>query len=300
MKQPQVDLIDDLAEEWLQTAGFRGATPETLSFYRYAKKQLLEFCTEHEIAEPQQLTRRHIDRIGFLLRQRVKPRTADSYVRTMGYFLNWLKENGYECPAAGYKRPDVPDPEVVTLASDQVDRLIQAAEGERDRLILEILARSALRASEVCRLRTTDVVRQGSRHFLHVQGKGARERLAPVTPTMYRRLRAWRDQLRPECSTDRLFVSERRDWRVADYAPLTRSGILRVVKNAAKRAGISERVYSHLLRHTFTTEALRRRIGDLQAITILGHADSRMLRKHYAHLQAQDAYDAFMQTMGRS
>jgi site-specific recombinase XerD len=58
--------------------------------------------------------------------------------------------------------------------------------------------------------------------------------------------------------------------RHGDFEALTRSGVLQLVKGAADRARIKKRVHPHLFRHSFATEALRRRMNVIQLARILG------------------------------
>jgi integrase/recombinase XerD len=74
-------------------------------------------------------------------------------------------------------------PRVLTRA--ELERLIAAPDrrtrrGKRDALVLVLLGVGGLRASEVCRLNTEDIVIQSDRVIVHVLGKGKKERLVPV------------------------------------------------------------------------------------------------------------------------
>ena len=70
------------------------------------------------------------------------------------------------------------------------------------------------------------MIEQYKRPYLKVQGKGARERLVGLHPTLARRLRRYIDRERPEdADSDRLLVGRRRDLRTGRYEPLTESGV---------------------------------------------------------------------------
>jgi integrase/recombinase XerD len=74
-----------------------------------------------------------------------------------------------------------------------------------------------------------------------------------------------------------------------------------MVRRMARRAGMTRRVHPHLFRHTFATEALRCGMDSVQLAAILGHSGVAMIEKVYAHLTADDAYDAIiaMRTVAR-
>jgi integrase/recombinase XerD len=169
-----------------------------------------------------------------------------------------------------------------------------AAESERDKLIVRILAATGLRVGELVGLRVSDIIeRPGTRgaYYLKVKGKGAKDRLVPI-PGLYRRLRRLADKGRPAgLSTDRLFVSRRRR-PGGDYEPLDTSGVQQMVRLLAAEAGIKKRVYPHLLRHSYATWALTKGINPIMLADILGHNSLTMIQQVYAHLAPQDAYDA--------
>ena len=68
-------------------------------------------------------------------------------------------------------------------------------------------------------------------------------------------------------------------------------------KGNAYRAGITKRVYPHLFRHSFATEALRRGMNPIQLAKILGHTSLRMIERTYSHLDQTDAYDAVLKML---
>lgn len=82
-----------------------------------------------------------------------------------------------------------------------------------------------MRVGELVRLRVSDLVERNQHQFLKVRGKGDRERLVPLAPTLYRRWARYaeRQGLRAAAS-DRLFLSRRRSRLTRDYEALTESG----------------------------------------------------------------------------
>jgi integrase len=92
------------------------------------------------------------------------------------------------------------------------------------------------------------------------------------------------------------FVGLRRG-RTGDYEPLTRSGVLQLVRSAAERAGITKRVHTHLLRHSFITNALRAGMNPLILARIAGHSSLRMIDQVYSHLNTTDTYEAMLRML---
>ena len=173
-------------------------------------------------------------------------------------------------PSAALPRPSHQRPLPRILESDEVEAMFAAAEdkaasGEPEALrnlaLLELLYGSGLRASELVTL-PRRAVRPGQ-PFLILLGKGAKERLVPVSRRALEAVRRWREAS-PE--TPWLFPSGRKH--------LSRVRLFQIVRTVAADAGIApERVSPHVLRHAFATHLLAGG-ADLRALqTLLGHAD---------------------------
>lgn len=158
------------------------------------------------------------------------------------------------------------------LSPEQVERLLESADpatplGRRDRALLEVLYATGARASEVSGLRVVDV--DLSVACARCFGKGAKERIVPLGSKAVAALNAWllsREALAPGRKLpDRVFVSCR-------GTPLARRDIWSRVRLLARRAGITQRVYPHMLRHSFATHMLANG-ADLRYVQeFLGHA----------------------------
>jgi site-specific recombinase XerD len=117
---------------------------------------------------------------------------------------------------------------------------------------------------------------------------------------LYQSLRAFAERerkARPERSSERIFVGLRR--REGEYSPLTRGGLQQIVHDLGERAGIGKRVYPHLFRHSFATEALHRGVNPVTLAEILGHKDLTMILRVYSHLSPRQTYDALQKAFGR-
>jgi len=160
-----------------------------------------------------------------------------------------------------------------SLSYKDVERLLSAPDegtphGLRDRAILELFYSSGLRVSEMSALRLQQIdLDQG---FIRIFGKGSKERIVPVGERarvmIDRYLTAARPRFVKSKTGSAVFLSER-------GLPISRKTIWVIVKRYAKRAGISQTVKPHLLRHSFATHLLTGG-ADLRAIQeMLGHAD---------------------------
>lgn len=169
-------------------------------------------------------------------------------------------------PKARRKIPTVLGPkEIVRLLSAPDQR---KPHGIRDRAMLELFYSSGLRVSEVSSLRLQQLdLDQG---FIRVLGKGSKERLVPVGERAIMALNSYIQSGRPffvkPKTGSAVFLSERGQ-------PISRKTIWVIVKGHAVRAGISQKINPHMLRHSFATHLLAGG-ADLRAIQeMLGHAD---------------------------
>jgi integrase len=146
------------------------------------------------LTEPGQLNQRALDRFTSALlehggkRGQLSKHTVHHYVRVVRQFVRWAAKEGE--PVSGSPQlPRLPRKVLDTLTRDEITRMEDAAPSERDKLIIRLLADTGMRVGELCALRTGDLVRaQDRRAFLKVQGKGSKERLVPLSPSLVRRV----------------------------------------------------------------------------------------------------------------
>ena len=182
-----------------------------------------------------------------------------------------------------------------TLSAADMGKLLAAPAGGdayavRDRAMLELVYSSGLRASEICGLSLQQVDLEHG--FVRVFGKGSKERVVPLGAKARDAVQVYLGSARPRFVKPRtgseLFITER-------GKAMSRKTLWAMVKQAAKRAGLSKTVKPHLLRHSFATHLLGGG-ADLRAIQeMLGHAsigttqiytaveNSRLLDQHARH-----------------
>jgi site-specific recombinase XerD len=158
------------------------------------------------------------------------------------------------------------------LSVEQVDRTLatcdeQSPVGRRDRAILLLLLRLALRAGQVAHLRLSDVDwRQGA---VRVHSpKSSRERSLPLPSDVGQALGAYLRNSRPNSTQPYIFLRTR-----APFSPITGcSAVTCIAKRHLKLAGISVRgLAAHAFRHTAATQMVRRGASFKQVADVLGH-----------------------------
>lgn len=168
--------------------------------------------------------------------------------------------------------PARPDPLPRFLDDDAAARLMitaRAATDPRDRLVVELLSRTGLRASEACGLAADAVVQIGDGHWLRVPvGKLRNDRFVPLHPQLVELLDDW-------CATNIDHIRAHRRLIADRRGTLSRRTLARLVQRVANHAGIGH-VSPHQLRHTLATQAINRGMR-LEAIAaLLGHRTMHM------------------------
>ena len=125
--------------------------------------------------------------------------------------------------------------------------------GRRDHALLLTLYNTGARVSEIVSAQP-DQFSYGATSPLHLNGKGRKERSAPLWPRTARVLRAWLADSGK--NRNRLFTNAR-------SGPLSRDGVAYILQQAVKRALPScpslaiERISPHILRHTTAMHLLQ-------------------------------------------
>ena len=159
------------------------------------------------------------------------------------------------------------------LSHEELVRLFTVTTNAKHRALLMTTYAAGLRASEVTRLRLTDI--DSARMCIRVdQGKGRKDRYVPLAPRLLVQLRAyWRDQRPPHW----LFPGARID------QPMSRDAAWQIYVKARDKAGITKGGGLHLLRHCYATHMLEagNELVDIQRL--LGHTSIRSTVR-YLHL----------------
>jgi site-specific recombinase XerD len=206
--------------------------------------------------------------------------TAETHrqrMRTIRQFFERIIE--WDWPTAPARNPviawDIPKkPEPLPKFLDdrdaaQVMAAARASTDPRDRLVVELLARTGMRAGELAGLAADAVVRIGAGHWLHVPvGKLRTDRYVPLHPELVDLLTAW--------TAANLEHIRRHKRLAADHrGPLDRHATSRIVHRVGRAAGVPG-VHPHRLRHTLATQAINRGMR-LEAIAaLLGHQKLEM------------------------
>jgi integrase/recombinase XerC len=278
----------ELADFGVHLRAERGLSAHTRRAYASDVRQLAESLPE---SEPGQVTAEEVRRYLAGLHGRRHAATIGRKLAGLRTFFCFLVREG-RCavdPTDGIPTPRAPRRLPRPLPVDDCQTLVEQAapasqqqDGEgalRDRALLELLYGAGLRVGELAALDVRDL--DLHRGDVRVHGKGGVERVVPL-PAKARAALARYLELRrgPGLLAEPLFRSlrPRRDGR----RRLGARDVRRVLQARARRAGLSDRVHPHRLRHSYATHLLDMG-ADLREIQeLLGHRSLSTTEKYTA------------------
>lgn len=239
--------------------------------------------------------------ISFLHEQGLSPASISRAVVAVRTFYKYLQleglatENPAELLATQKQWERVPH----VLSPADVDRFLNAVRKsdlfwQRDRALLEVLYATGCRASEVCHLKVTDLFLDEKHIRCH--GKGDKQRTVPIGGRAIAAIQFYVDEQRHALAARHphpdgvnvVFLSR-------GGRPLDRIQLWRLVKRYAIRAGISDSISPHSLRHSFATHLLAGG-ADLRLVQeMLGHASiqTTQIYTHVEHSRLQKIHQTF-------
>jgi site-specific recombinase XerD len=160
-------------------------------------------------------------------------------------------------------------------------RHIQDCGDLQHEIMLKLLFYTAVRVSELVRIRVADVDIAACKIFIR-EGKGGKDRVI-LFPAAFRLV--LKSHLKANPRNTYLFESQR-------YGPFTARRVQQIVQFYRKKAGITDAVHPHLFRHQMLTALTARGLSDAQIQLISGHESKKSLEV-YQHLSLQNVQQAY-------
>lgn len=177
------------------------------------------------------------------------------------------------------------------LSEDAVINMLALERNPRNKALLRLLYLGGLRISEACGLRVRDLQPNGDAGQITIYGKGGKTRVVLLKVSIWQDLAVMRgsDPDAPVfCSRERRITGP-----AIDECLMDASQVHRIVKGAAKRAGLSADVSAHWLRHAHVSHALDRGAPAHLVQATVGHA-SLSTTSRYAHARPNDSSSRYL------
>ena len=262
----------------------RKLSPKTIDNYskqlRYFQRYLK---SEFELTDVEEVKPYHIKQfLAWMDDKGRQPRYVNDLLKVFKTFFNYMvRENHMEIsPAAKVKNMKQPKTKIITFSENEIRRILGFYSGRtyleiRNRTMLAMFFDTGMRLSEVINLKWEQVREE----YILVYGKGAKERLVPISPYLAKALLQFR-QTRDSYFSGKLpenyiFVSH-------TGRKLTSEAIATVLKNAAKAANVNAqvRVSPHTCRHTFAHLQLKNGIDLYTLSRLMGHENVSITQRY--------------------
>ena len=166
-------------------------------------------------------------------------------------------------PSFGLKLPKAPNRLAERiLTEEQVLKMLALEEAPQRHCLLRLLYASGIRVSELAGLRWKDVQPHGTGGQITVLGKGGKTRSVALPDSVYTELLTLRDGAGDD---EPVFRNEA-------GGALSTFQVWKIVREAAKRAGITANVSPHWLRHCHASHSLERGASVVLVKETLGHS----------------------------
>ena len=169
------------------------------------------------------------------------------------------------------------------LDEGQVLRMVALETNPRNHALLSLLYVAGLRVSEVCSLSWRDLQPRNDGGQVTVMGKRDKTRTILLPSSIWSLLFSLRGN---ESDTAPIFKSRKR-------GHLSTSQVWRIVRKAARRAGINKNVCCHMLRHSHASHSLDRGAPIHLVQATLGHA-SVATTGRYLHARPNDSSSRYL------
>jgi site-specific recombinase XerD len=182
----------------------------------------------------------------------ISPETHRQRLRMVRSFFERIIE--WDWPDAPARNPVIngdipkkPEPLPKFLDDAQAARFMTAARAStdpRDRLVVELLARTGMRVGELTAPDADAIVQIGGNHWLRIPlGKLRNDRYVPLHPQLVSLLADWTAVNLEHIRAHRLLLVDHR-------GPMNRHSVSRIVHRVGRDAGV-DGVHPHRLRHTW-------------------------------------------------
>ena len=272
------EAFDMYLEDYIRA---RNQSTRTEEMHDACKRLLIEFLGDKQI---DQLTVLDVREWRKEIIKGRKPNSVRVYILRLRAVLRYC--NIRDIPCIKSELVPVPKREAtvpIFLTEQEVSTMIERACNLRNAFIISLLYSSGIRLSELIALNKGQII---DRRFT-VIGKGKKPRLCFIDERTELLMNMYLAKRQDNNSA--LVVSNEYKRR------MTATNIQLLVRNTAKRAGITKKVTPHTLRHSFATNFLRNN-GNMRYLSaMLGHAslDTTMMYAHVVDYDMQKQYEKY-------
>lgn len=240
-------------------------SPLTIRNYTYFNSKLLESTNK----EPENIHEDDLKSFLATMTEKASSTIVLAIASIKFAFTTVLKKD----ITANIKRPRKEKRLPEVLSKEEIKDLIEAANTQKSKLIIQFLYATGLRVSELVNLKVQDL-NLNEKTGKVVKGKGNKDRMFILPEKLINELQ---NHIKEHPQNIFLFSKEK---------PITTRNIQKIVRATAQRADITKKVTPHTLRHSYATHLLESGT-DIRIIqTLLGH-ENLNTTQIYAHVSTE-------------
>ncbi len=223
--------------------------------------------------------------------------TKATYTATIKSFLGFAHQLGYiafnAAPLIKVKKAQR-DLAKRIISEIDIGLLITNSETTRERLLVEVGYYGGLRVSELVNLKWGDLIERDCDRLqiASLVGKGGKVREVLLPAGVSRRLRSCRGD-----APANAFVFQGEGNRTSQHGGIGVRTALNIIKAIARRAGLSDAISPHWLRHAHISHALDNGAPVSLVSQSVGHADMKTT-SIYAHARPGDSSGLYLKEIG--
>jgi len=284
----------------------KNLSENSITAYKTDLERYLSYLKAQKLKRPEEIKSNHIRRLLQLLTEiGLSPTSLArnlSSIRSFHLFLiheNILKTD----PSDHIDGPKIRRHLPSVLTFDEIELICQKIDtknalGLRDRAMIEVIYASGLRISELLNLLVREIYFK--EEFLRILGKGAKQRLVPISVRALNWVKKYLDLSRPvldkhQRSNGITFLNIR-------GTVMSRMGFWKILNKYIQESGLRKEIHPHTFRHSFATHlleggadlrAVQEMLGhsDISTTQIYTHLDRSYLQQEYKHYHPR-AYNA--------
>ena len=284
----------------------KNLSENSITAYKTDLERYLSYLQAQKLSRPGEIKSSHIRRLLQLLTEIGLSSTSLarnlSSIRSFHRFLiheDVLKND----PSDNVDGPKIRRHLPSVLTFDEIELICQKIDtkntlGLRDRAMIEVIYASGLRISELLNLLVREIYFK--EEFLRILGKGAKQRLVPISIRALNWVRKYLDLSRPvldkhQRSNGITFLNIR-------GTAMSRMGFWKILQRYIQESGLRKEIHPHTFRHSFATHlleggadlrAVQEMLGhsDISTTQIYTHLDRSYLQQEYKHYHPR-AYNA--------
>lgn len=257
-------------KQWLRSKRY---SESTITTYSEALKSFLFFYREKAVAE---ITNNDVIVYNneYILKKNLSASYQNQIVNSLKLFFKIIHDSKIEIDKIHRPKRAKVLPNV--LSKEEIKLILNAHSNIKHKMMLSLIYSCGLRRSELLNLKPADI--DSKRGIVIIrQGKGKKDRIAPLSPKILEMLREYYVICKPKIW---LFEGQNMGEQYSEYS------LQSVLKQALQKVGSTKPVTLHWLRHSYATHLLESGT-DLRYIQeLLGHSSSKTT-EIYTHVSTK-------------